>query len=140
MQKHAGMYFKKISERLEKKANGRSCKREITFAQGKVLWFLRQREGEDVTLRDIERFLDCSHATVSGLVSRLEEKGFVALEQNAADKRAKTVRRTEKAELRFLEMQEHRNLMEKTLLKGFSKEESEALLSYLERIYTNLEE
>ena len=140
MQKHAGMYFKKISERLEKRANGRPCKREITFTQGKVLWFLRQREGEDVTLRDIEKFLDCSHATVSGLVSRLEEKGFVALERNAMDKRAKTVRLTDKERAHFREMQEHRNLMENTLLKGFSEEERESLLGYLERIYVNLED
>ena len=140
MKKHAGMYFKKISERLEKRANGNPCKKEITFSQGKVLWFLRQREGEDVTLRDIEKFLDCSHATVSGLVSRLEEKGFVSIEQNAVDKRAKTVRLTEKERAHFLEMQEHRRLMETTLLKGFSDEERETLLEYLERIYSNLEE
>ncbi len=140
MQKHAGMYFKKISERLERKANCNRGKNEITFTQGKVLWYLHKNEDRDVTLRDIEKFLDCSHATVSGLVSRLEEKGLICLERNVADRRAKTVRLTEKEQSKFRDMQEHRKLMEETLLNGFSQEERETLLSYLERVYENLGE
>lgn len=140
MQKHAGMYFKKISEKLERRANCNRGKNEITFTQGKVLWYLHKNESADVTLRDIEKFLDCSHATVSGLVSRLEEKGLVYLETNAADRRAKTVRLTEKERTKFRATQEHRKLMEETLLKGFSEEERETLLNYLERIYENLGE
>ena len=96
MSEHVGMYFKKISEKLEKRANANAHKREFTFSQGKVLWYLHKCEGENVTMRDIERFLDCSHATVSGLVSRLEEKGLVSIEQSTSDRRAKVVKLTEK--------------------------------------------
>lgn len=140
MNKHTGMYFKKISERLERRANENRSKDDITFTQGKVLWFLHKKDGEDVTLRDIEKFLDCSHATVSGIVSRLEEKGLLTLETNAADRRAKTVRVTEKEKRNFRAMQERRKVMEETLLKGFSDDERHCLLSYLERVYRNLEE
>ena len=76
MQTHTGMFLKKISEKLERLANGDAARRDITFSQGKVLWFLHRREGEGTTtMRDIEKFFDCSHATVSGIVSRLAGKG-----------------------------------------------------------------
>ena len=100
---------------------------------------LPPREDEPVTLRDIERFFDCSHATVSGIVNRLVEKGHVYLETNENDRRAKNVRLTEKEEITFRQIQcEHRQT-EEMLLKGFSNEEKEKFSEYLERVYKNLE-
>lgn len=96
METQVGVYFKKISEKLERRANCEGDKRDITFSQGKVLWYLHKHEGEDVTMRDIEKFFDCSHATVSGIVSRLVEKGYVAVETDKNDRRAKNVRTTGK--------------------------------------------
>ncbi|MBQ4270095.1 MAG: MarR family transcriptional regulator [Clostridia bacterium] len=138
MDEHVSMYFKKISEKLEKRANESLPKCEFTFTQGKVLWYLHKHENETVTLRDIERFLDCSHATVSGLVSRLESKGLVAIEQNKQDRRAKNVTLTERELSNFRAMKKHRKEMEETLLCGFSEEERAVLLGYLKRVYENL--
>lgn len=139
MEKHTGFYFKKISERLERRANesGRK-KREITYAQGKILWYLHRHEDEKVTLRDLERFFDCSHATVSGLVARLAEKGYVALERDERDKRAKIVTLTEKEKECFRGMQKRHTELEEILLAGFEKEEREQFLHYLDRVYKNL--
>lgn len=139
MDEHAGMYFKRISEKLDKRANHARGKRPFTFTQGKVLWYLHQREGEAVTLRDIERFLDCSHATVSGLISRLEQKGLVVIESNPADRRAKNVRLSEQELNHFREMKRHRRQMEELLLNGFTETERTQLLAYLKRIVGNLD-
>ena len=138
MSEHVGMYVKKISEKLEKRANANAHKREFTFSQGKVLWYLHKCERENVTMRDIERFLDCSHATVSGLVSRLEEKGLVSIEQSTSDRRAKVVKLTEKEWNNFRAMQAHRREMEALLLQGFSTEERTQFLAYLQRVYQNV--
>ncbi len=138
MDEHVGMYFKKISEKLEKRANETLPKRNFTFSQGKVLWYLHRHESEGVTLRDIERFLDCSHATVSGLVARLCEKGLVTVEPSKTDRRAKIVTLTEKEKNNFLAVQKHRKEMEETLLLGFDDEERKSVLNYLKRIYENL--
>ena len=133
------MYFKNIIEKLERQANCRRAQRDITFSQGKILWYLHRCEDEPVTLRDIERFFDCSHATVSGIVNRLVEKGHVYLETNENDRRAKNVRLTEKEKITFRQIQcEHRQT-EEMLLKGFSNEEKEKFSEYLERVYKNLE-
>ena len=138
MDKHVGMYFKKISEKLEKKANENLGKRELTFSQGKVLWYLRKNSEKTVTLSDIAKFLDCTHATVSGLVSRLEKKGYLRIETDQSDHRAKNLFLTEKEMTKFRAMQEHRKQMEETLLQGFDEKERNELLSYLQRVYENL--
>lgn len=140
METQIGVYFKKISEKLERRANCEGNKRDITYSQGKVLWYLHKHEDENVTMRDIEKFFDCSHATVSGIVSRLVEKGYVAVETDKKDRRAKNVRTTEKENASFRDMQARHRQMEELLLCGFSDEEKKSFVSFLDRVYGNLEE
>lgn len=139
METHVGFYFKKISEKLEKRANEEGKKKDITYSQGKILWYLHRRADEKVYMRDIEKYFDCSHATVFGLLKRLEEKGRVEILQDENDKRAKTVRPTEQEKNNYSKLKRQRILLEETLLKGFSDEEKEKVSEYLERIYKNLE-
>ena len=140
METHIGLLLKKISEKMERRANDKREESGVTFSQGKVLWYLHTYgKKEPVTLRDIERYFDVSHATVSGLVSRLEEKGFVRAESDKNDRRAKNVSITETAEEMFREMKAQQRETEETLLKGFSDEERRVFKGYLKRIYANLE-
>ena len=141
METHVGFYFKKISEKLEKRVNSENAAYGITCSQRKLLWFLRRRteRGERVTLRDIEKFFDCSHATVSGLVARLAERGYVYTEPDEADRRAKVVLTTKKAAEYFSSRDTEREAAEESLLFGFSDREKEELTDYLDRIYKNLE-
>lgn len=139
METRVGFYFKKISERLDRRANADGNRREVTYSQGKLLWYLHRHEGEKVTMRDVEKFLDCSHATVSGLVKRLEQKGYLSVERDEADKRAKVLKPTEKETKSFMKVKRHRQKVEALLLKGFSEEEKVVVGEYLERIYQNLE-
>lgn len=134
------MFLKKISEKLERLANGDSARRDITFSQGKVLWFLHRRDGEAVTMRDIEKFFDCSHATVSGIVSRLAEKGYVSVEPDKSDRRAKNVFLTDKERESFSQMQARQRAIEDKLVAGFSPEEKKRLSEYLSRIDANLDD
>lgn len=134
------MFLKKISEKLERLANGDAARRDITFSQGKVLWFLHRRDGEAVTMRDIEKFFDCSHATVSGIVSRLAEKGYVSVEPDKSDRRAKNVFLTDKERECFSQMQARQRAIEDKLVAGFSPEEKKRLSEYLSRIDANLDD
>ena len=136
---HTGIFLKKISEKLERLANGDAGRKDITFSQGKVGWFLHRRANEGVgTMRDIEKFSDCSHATVSGIVSRLAEKGYVSLEPDKNDRRAKNVCLTEKERKCFSQMLERQRTIEEKLLGGFSPGEKQQFSEYLSRIYANL--
>ena len=89
-------------------------------------------------MRDIEKLLDCSHATVSGIVSRLAEKGYVSLEPDKNDRRAKNVCLTEKERKCFSQMLERQRTIEEKLLGGFSPGEKQQFSEYLSRIYANL--
>ena len=138
---HTGIFLKKISEKLERLANGDAGRKDITFSQGKVLWFLHRRENEGVTtMRDIEKFFDCSHATVSGIVSRLAEKGYVSVEPDKSDRRAKNVFLTDKERDCFSQMLARQRAIEDKLVAGFSPEEKKRLSEYLSRIDANLDD
>ena len=91
-------------------------------------------------MKEIETYLDVSHATVSGIISRLAEKGYVSCEKSKTDSRAKTVRLTEKEYASFDEMKRRRTELETMLLKGFSENEKETMRKNLERIYQNVRE
>lgn len=123
---------------MERQANCEGDKRDITFSQGKVLWYLHKRGHENVTMKDLEQFFDCSHATVSGIVSRLAEKGYVTVETDKNDRRAKNIFITEKERASFKNMQNRHKMIEERLLKGFSEEEREQFFGYLDRVYENL--
>ena len=56
METQVGLYFKKISEKLERQANCRRAQRDITFSQGKILWYLHRCEDEPVTLSWLSLF------------------------------------------------------------------------------------
>ncbi|MGN1052786.1 MAG: MarR family winged helix-turn-helix transcriptional regulator [Candidatus Scatosoma sp.] len=138
--KDAGVYFKKITERLQAYADRRGYRHDVTYAQGKVLFYLHTQKGGEATMKSVENYLDVSHATVSGIVSRLKEKGYVECEKSKEDARAKTVRLTEKEYASFAEMKKRRADMEKMLLKNFSDKERDELFFYLERVYKNVRE
>jgi len=140
MEEQLGLYFKKISERMERLANCEGEGRNITYAQGKVLWYLHNHEAENVTMRDLEKFFDCSHATVSGIVARLVEKGYVAVDRDKNDRRAKNILITEKERASFLQMQNMHKEMENRISRGFSEEEKELFGEYLRRVYNNLDD
>lgn len=137
--KDVGLYVKKIADRLQAYADKKGFAHSVTYAQGKVLYFLHSHGGES-SMKEIEEYLDVSHATVSGIISRLVEKDYVTCEKSKTDSRAKTVRVTEKENASFGEMKRRRADLEKMLLKGFSEEEKETMRKNLERVYNNVRE
>ena len=138
--KDVGVYLKKITERLQAYADKKVFDHDVTYAQGKVLFFLHTHAGGECSMKEIETYLDVSHATVSGIISRLAEKGYVSCEKSKTDSRAKTVRLTEKEYASFDEMKRRRAELETMLLKGFSEAEKETMRKNLERIYNNVRE
>ena len=71
---------------------------ELTAMQSYVLRYLHDRAGEVVYPKDIEQRFHLTHPTVSGLLARLEAKGFIVCTPDPDDRRCKRVLATEKAE------------------------------------------
>ena len=63
---------------------------ELTAAQGPILGFI-ERSPRPLCSRDIEEEFHLSHPTVSGLLSRLEKKGFIEFRPDADDRRCKRI-------------------------------------------------
>lgn len=133
-----GRMIKIISDRM--KANGGASLKEknITFMQSGIIRHL-EKNGGKATQKEIEDYLHVSHPTVVGIIGRMENNGFLTCYTDENDKRQKVVELTESAcalaaQIRQ-EIEEHENEM----VDGFSKEESEQLMSFLERIYRNVD-
>ncbi len=113
---------------------------ELTAMQSYVLRYLYDRRGEVVYPKDIEQRFRLTHPTVSGLLARLEAKGFITCTPDPDDRRCKRVAETEKAEQCRLAIRETFRELEQQTLRGFTPEETASLLSLLDRAIANLYE
>ena len=105
---------------------------ELTAMQSYILRYLHERRGE-------QRFR-LTHPTVSGLLARLEAKGFITCTPDPDDRRCKRVEQTEKAGQCHRVICETFRALERETLRGFSPEEVQTLLALLDRAIENLSE
>lgn len=110
----------------------------VTAAQGRVMMYLKRQEGRAVSQHELEKYLSVSHATVKGLLQRLEEKGYVRTAFDAADGRVKNVYLTDACD-RYKE-RVHTLIEELNgrMVQGLSQAEQRELLRMLEKIYNNI--
>ena len=95
---------------------------------------------EEVNQRDVERGLSLKNPTVTGLLKRLEEKGFIFCVPNTADKRKKNIFLTEKAYDIQRKMEANRRKLDRQLTRGLTKKEVAALERGLEKVLYNIAE
>ncbi|MGN1387800.1 MAG: MarR family winged helix-turn-helix transcriptional regulator [Bacillus sp. (in: firmicutes)] len=113
---------------------------ELTPVQGQVLMYLAMNPHKTINQKDIERELSLSNPTVSGLLNRLEKKGFIQKVIAPNDNRYKIITLTEKSMMYTEEIFHKMNRTENLLLKGFSSEEIQQLNHFLNRIAQNISE
>ena len=135
-----GFLFKQINTIYEKEFNNRLKKLGITASQCAVLDYLFNTSEEEITQKDIEKALNLKNPTVTGLLKRLDEKGFVLVVPSNKDKRCKNVFLTEKAYDIQRRMELNRKKIDKMLTLGMNKKEVAALEKMLKRVLYNVEE
>ena len=110
---------------------------ELTASQGHIMAFLAHQETPPCP-RDIESEFQLSHPTVSGLLSRMEQKGFIELRTDPEDRRCKRIYVLPKGEQCHELM--HRTIREneKRIVEGFTPEEQELFRQLLQRAITNM--
>lgn len=136
--KDVGYLIKNINDKLKVKADADLKHCNLTLAQSRVLAFLNNKGGS-ATQKEIEVFLDVSHPTVVGIVSRMEQNGHVITWIDEADKRNKVVKLTEQAEVIRRDMEQNIYDNEKKMLASLTPDEIEQLRKMLNVIYKNLE-
>ena len=135
-----GFLFKQINNVYEKDFNNRLRTLGITASQCAVLDYLFNSSKEEVNQKDIEKALNLKNPTVTGILHRLDEKGFVLVVQSARDKRCKNVYLTEKAYDIQRRMEADRRKIDKNLTLGMSRKEVQALQKMLNRVLYNVAE
>ncbi len=136
---HIGPLIKLLNKEFEQLHSEKAHSMGLTTAQLFVLHYLSVKQGENICQRDIEKQFELSHATVSGIISRLESKGFIVCSSSAEDKRFKNISVTEKAKCCENEMKKSIEHYEAQLVKGFSEEEKLQLIGYIIRLLHNVD-
>ena len=120
----------------EQAMNNALANMELTSSQGRIMGYIARRKTPPCS-RDIEEEFRLTHPTVSGLLSRLEKKGFIEFRPDENDRRCKRIYMMPKG-MECMEMM-HRTILdnEARMVLGFSEEEKELFYSFLGRAIEN---
>ena len=88
-------YIKMISEKIEKRMNCELKALNITASQMRILIELYNRDDAKVLMKDLEKRFNVTQATMQGIISRMEKKGYLRTEYLISDKRVKCVMLTD---------------------------------------------
>ena len=135
-----GFMIKQINTIYEKELNNLLKSVGITASQCAVLDYLFRSDEEAVNQRDIEKALSLRNPTVTGLIKRLEENGYLFSVPSDRDKRCKNIYLTEKAYDIQRRMEMDRKRIDKRFTLGMNKKEKASMEKELERVLYNIDE
>ena len=110
---------------------------ELTAAQGHIMAFIAHRAPAPCS-RDIEEVFQLSHPTVSGLLSRLEKKGFIEFRPDPDDRRCKRIFILPKGSACIEMMHRIIDENEARMVQDFTEEEKELFSQFLTQAIHNM--
>ena len=110
---------------------------DLTASQGHIMGYLAHRKQPPCS-RDIEEAFHLSHPTVSGLLSRLEKKGFIEFRQDESDRRCKRIFILPKGRECLELMHNTIQQTEAQLVRDFTPEEQAQFTDFLTRAIHNM--
>ncbi len=110
----------------------------VTAAQGRALMYMERQKGRPVTQGELERYMGISHATMKGILERLEAKGYVRTAFDSHDGRVKNVYLTDAVKRDKQRVQALLQELDEQVLNGLSEAELEKLNDCLEKMYANI--
>ena len=134
-----GYFIKMIDDKLKVRADAALKEHNLTLAQSRVLMLLDERGGQ-ATQKELEELFDVSHPTVVGIVSRMEQNGYVETWLDPKVQRSKMVRLTPKARAIDAEMSAMIQEQEDAMLRGLTGEQIGQLEWLLDAVCRNLTE
>ena len=137
MRPRNGHYIRILHSTTDQAMTNALASMELTAAQGHILGFVSHRK-EPPCPRDLEEEFQLSHPTVSGLLQRMEKKGFIELRPDENDRRCKRIYILPKG----LEVEEtmHSTIRasEERMVQDFTDEEKELFSQLLVRAIHNM--
>ena len=139
-QRHLGMRVRILSQTIHTAIDRKLTALGLTGQQSFVLRFLSEHTGEPVYARDIEKRFNLTHPTVSGILQRLESKGFISILPDPDDRRCHRIALTDKGRRCQQDIQAHIDAMERAMTNGMTDAEQAQLHDLLARLTDNLTE
>lgn len=137
--KSAARYVSKLSNKLRRKLDMLSSRKEFSGSQGRTLHFLLAQT-EDVFQKDIEEEFSIRPSTATELLKQMEANGLIRREPVAYDNRLKKIVLTDKALMYKQQVVEDLTSLEKTLTKGISEDDMKVFFEVIEKMMDNLSE
>lgn len=138
MKQPIGFLIKQITDKIKVSADASFKEKNLTLTQARVLEYI-MRKGGSTTQKSIEEYLDVSHPTVVGIVSRMEKNGHLICHVDEDDRRNKIVEITGQAACLSRELEEGKKIQDEKLLRGLTEEEIDKLYDMLCIMRRNVE-
>ena len=137
MQPHFGHLVRILHWCTDQSMTSALEKLDLTAAQGHIMGYLTHCSTPPCP-KDVEETFRLSHPTVSGILSRLEQKGFVELRPDPDDRRCKRIWVLPKGMECHEVMRSTILSNEERMVQNFTPEEREQFLSLLKRAIENM--
>ncbi len=113
--------------------------KDLVPAYGDILTALYINEGQ-LKMNQISELVGKDKSTITVLVNKLADRGYVEKEKSKLDKRVTYIRLSKKAYEYENEFHTIASNVKNVAFKGFSPEEVENFMEYLHRMHDNFEE
>ena len=134
------LLFKIADVTFSKRLNSANEEYGLTGNQAQLLGTIRKCRGEmdEVFPSTLEERIHVSRPTMSGLLKRLEAKGFIIFAPSSKDKRYKQILLTEKADAVNQRIGEKIYETEKKMIEGISEEEIDIVRTLVKKMIDNI--
>ena len=137
-----GWQIKVLSNLIKREVGNFGCDKyqdELTGNNMFIIGYLARHREEDVFQKDLEEFFSVRRSTMSTIILRMEQKGFLSRESVSHDARLKKLVLTEKGEQIHEMIESKIEDTEKKLSSGLTEHEKQTLFHLLEKLRQNLE-
>lgn len=136
-----GLMFAIIDRAFKKKVDKKIQDMELTPVQFRVLGEISHLETkgvEEINQRDLEKVEKITHPAMTGIIQRLESKGFIICTPSPRDKRYKKISCTDKTTdiHKMIDIMDEQLLAE--LCQGLSQEEIDTYVRITKHIIKNI--
>ncbi len=87
----------------------------LSVSQTKIIFLLSVSGRKEVYSKDIDACLGTTHSSTSGILMRMQKKGFIQFTTSQVDKRCKAITLTPKGKELFLHIVEFANVQQKLI-------------------------
>ncbi len=139
LKRSAARYVSKLSNKLRRKLDMLSSRKEFSGSQGRTLHFLLAQT-EDVFQKDIEEEYSIRPSTATELLKQMEKNGLIIREPVPYDNRLKRIVVTEKALVYQEQVVNDLTALEETLTRDIPEKKLQIFFEVIEKMMDNLSE